>query len=87
MGFLRSEIQQTGEHYRAILYYSSFYFFEMYVDKTFDKVQDAIQWIIHERCYDNIKIVTKAPDDVYDKISKSILKNNIKKCEDKSKIP
>jgi hypothetical protein len=60
MGFLRAVIDYEDKNYIATLYYSWMYMGESTKIKKFKHLQDAKEWILHERCYNELKITDEA---------------------------
>jgi hypothetical protein len=60
MGFIRSTIDHVNGKYVATLFISWYYFWSDSISKTFDDIQDAKDWILQERCYNNLEITEDA---------------------------
>ena len=59
MGFLRSELVNEGQHYKVTLFFTYYYFWEYTVEKCFDTEPEALEWILYERCYNNLDVQTE----------------------------
>ena len=60
MGFIRAVIDYEDKFYIATLYYTWMYLGETPVTKKFKKLQEAKEWILQERCYNELKITDEA---------------------------
>ena len=64
MGFLRSEIDLVDGKYRAKIVRSWYYLWEDVKEQDFDELQDALDWVIQERCYGNFEIKDSVNNDI-----------------------
>ena len=60
MGFLRAVIDYEDNKYKATLYFSWLYLSEQTIINTFDSLEDAKEWILQERCYNQLQITDEA---------------------------
>lgn len=61
MGFIRADIDYVGSKFVVKMYYSWLYVSEqMTSEKSFETLDEAKEWILNERCYNNLKISDNA---------------------------
>jgi len=61
MGFLRAEIDYKDTKFVVKMYYSWLYVSEqMTTEESFDSLEEAKEWILQERCYNNLDISDNA---------------------------
>lgn len=57
MGFLRAEIDYKDTKFVVRMYYTWMYVSEkMTTEESFDTLEEAKEWILQERCYNNLNI-------------------------------
>lgn len=60
MGFLRAEITYENTKFVARMYHSWLYLGEQMTEESFDSLEEAQEWILHERCYNKLDITEEA---------------------------
>jgi len=59
MGFLRAEVDYKETKFVAKMYYSWLYLGEQIIEKSFDSLEEAKEWLLQERCYNKLQITDK----------------------------
>lgn len=60
MGFLRATIDSKENKYVVNMYFTWMYLGEQNIEKSFDSLEEAKDYLLNERCYNNLSISDSA---------------------------